>query len=120
MRIIVAGGRDFNSYEMLEKELKSIIDTNKNENIEIVSGGARGADTLGIKFAKENNIPIKFFPALWDQYGKSAGMIRNKQMAEYGDFLLAFWDGESHGTKNMIKTMKEMNKHGKVVIYELN
>ena len=71
-------------------------------------------------YAKENNIPIKFFPALWDQYGKSAGMIRNKQMAEYGDFLLAFWDGKSHGTKNMIKTMKEMNKHGKVVIYEIN
>ena len=110
MRIIVAGGRDFNSYEMLEKELKSIIDTNKDENIEIVSGCARGADTLGIKFAKENNIPIKFFPALWDQYDKSAGMIRNKQMAEYGDFLLAFWDGKSHGTRFVIEQAQKQGK----------
>lgn len=100
MKIIVAGGRDFNSYKLLKKELKSII--NNNQNIEIISGGAQGADSLGIQFAKENNIPVKIFPALWDVYGKSAGMIRNKQMAEYGDFLLAFWDGKSHGTMNMI------------------
>lgn len=120
MKIIVAGGRDFTSYELLEKELKSIINNNQDQSIEIISGGARGADSLGIRFAKENNIPIKIFPALWDTYGKSAGMIRNKQMAEYGDFLLAFWNGKSHGTMNMIQTMKKMNKHGKVVIYENN
>ena len=101
----------------MEKTLNSL---NLGPDDEIVSGDARGADTLGVEYGTRHGIPVIHFPAQWDTYGKAAGFIRNEEMAEYGDFLLAFWDGKSHGTKNMIKTMKEMNKHGKVVIYEIN
>lgn len=71
----------------------------------------RGADTLGERFAKENGYPIKYFPADWNKYGKAAGVIRNEEMAKYAaeyededdeGILVAFWDGKSRGTKNMI------------------
>lgn len=101
MKIIVAGGRDFNNGVIA----KQVLDTYSDIDI-IISGDARGADFLGIMYATEKNIPIKHFPAKWDEYGKAAGYIRNAEMAEYGDMLIAFWDGKSKGTMNMIKAMK--------------
>jgi len=68
----------------------------------VVSGTARGADKWGERYARRFNYIITKFPADWNKYGKSAGYIRNKQMAEYADHLIAFWDGESKGTKHMI------------------
>lgn len=97
-KYIIAGGRDFKCYEYLSEKCLEII----GEGSEIVSGGANGADYLGERFAKENGIVIKKFPANWNLHGKSAGPIRNKQMAEYADALICFWDGKSRGTKNMI------------------
>lgn len=78
--------------------------------IEVVSGDARGIDQFGIDWAVDNWIPYKTFPANWDKYGKSAGAIRNREMAEYADILFAFWDMKSPGTKHMISTMKLLNK----------
>ena len=100
MKIIVAGGRDFNDYELLKEKLNEIV--GDNSNIEIVSGMARGADLLGIKYANELGHPIKEFPAQWDKYGKSAGYRRNDEMAKYSDTCVCFWDGKSKGTKHMI------------------
>ena len=107
-RVIIAGSRNFDDYDLLRKKCGRLL---KMENVEIVSGHARGADTLGEKFAEENGIPLKVFPAQWDTYGKAAGPIRNRQMAEYAaqadcGFLVAFPKGESNGTRNMIRTAK--------------
>ena len=113
MKVIIAGTRTFNDYQLLcntIKELNISID-------EIVCGGARGADTLGEKYAKENNIPIKYFLAEWDKYGKRAGFIRNHQMGDYADYLIAFWDKKSKGTLDMINYMQHIGKHGKVIFY---
>ena len=113
MKVIIAGGRDFNNYDLLTQtmnELNIIIS-------EVVCGDARGADTLGAVWASANEIPVKHYPANWDTHGRSAGIIRNRQMAEYADFLVAFWDGKSHGTKNMIDTMQQIGKHGRVILY---
>lgn len=74
---------------------------------EIVCGKARGADAFGEWFALGNNLPVKNFPADWDKYGMFAGPLRNKQMAEYGEQLIVFWDGESRGTKSMIGEAKK-------------
>ena len=104
MKVIIAGGREFNNYELLREIWDGIIPTDS----EIVSGGARGTDKLGEQYAKEMGINLKIFPAEWNKHGKGAGHIRNKQMAEYGDTLIAFWDGESKGTKNMIETSKKL------------
>lgn len=70
---------------------------------EIVSGGARGADSLGERYAKENSIAIKRFTPDWDGLGKRAGFVRNQDMGNYADTVVAFWDGESSGTKHMIE-----------------
>jgi hypothetical protein len=100
MKIIIAGGRDFNDYNKL-CEVCDYMLSNQTE-IEIVSGVARGADSLGEKYAKEKGYSIKQFPAEWEKYKKAAGFKRNAEMAEYADCLIAFWDGKSKGTKHMI------------------
>jgi hypothetical protein len=97
--IIVAGSREFTDYPFLETELDKIL---IERPIEIVSGGARGVDRMGERYAKAKGYRVKLFPADWDHFGKSAGYRRNKQMAEYADGLVAFWDYESKGTKHMI------------------
>jgi len=77
---------------------------------EIVSGGAKGADTLAEQFAKENNLPVKIFKPDWAKYGRGAGPVRNKQIVEYADKVIAFWDGESKGTKSSIDLAEKSGK----------
>lgn len=107
-RIIIAGSRDFSDYELLSRKCAKISEL---ENPEIISGHARGADSLGERFAKEHNIPLKIIPADWEKYGKAAGPIRNRQMAEYAaetkGYLVAFPVGSSPGTRNMIETARK-------------
>lgn len=97
MKIIVAGGRDFSDYNLLSKTLDHL-----KKPFEVVCGEARGADGLGKRYAIEHNLTVHRFPADWNTHGKSAGYIRNKQMAEFADGLIAFWDGSSRGTRHMI------------------
>lgn len=101
-RVIIAGSRSFNDYKYL-KHCVDILLKNIHEEIVIVCGKARGADSLGERYAKENGYTVRYFPADWNRFGKSAGCIRNEEMAQNADALIAFWDGKSRGTKNMIK-----------------
>lgn len=115
IKLLIAGGREFDNYPLLSKYCDKI---REHYNIiEIISGTARGADRLGERYAMENNIPIKRFPADWN-IGKSAGYIRNKKMGEYCTNALIFWDCKSRGTKHMISIMKSLNKKFLVVEYE--
>ena len=100
MKVIIAGSRDFSDYHFLKQSCDNLL--SELEDVEIVSGGARGADKMGEFYSKERSLGLKIFPADWDKLGKSAGYIRNKQMAEYADMLIAFWDGQSKGTGHMI------------------
>ena len=115
MKVIIAGGRNFNDYEKVYKECGSTL--REQTYIEIVSGTARGADKLGERFAKENNYSLSSFPADWNKYGKSAGYKRNAQMADYADALIAFWDGKSKGTKHMIDLAKSANLKLKIIYF---
>lgn len=115
MKIIVAGSRDFNDYKLLSNTLHEY--TSYDPDCEIISGKARGADSLGEKWAKSMGVSVKEFPADSSKYGKSAGYIRNKQMAKYGDVLIAFWDGKSKGTKHMIGLANEHKLIVKVIKY---
>jgi hypothetical protein len=104
-RVIVAGGRDFDDYELLSVHLDKLLTfAAMKDNIQIVCGGARGADALGEKYAGERGYDIAYFNADWDNDGKSAGYKRNTLMAENADALVAFWDRKSKGTEHMIKT----------------
>lgn len=105
MKVIIAGSRTFFDYKML-CEYADFKLSNISDDIEIVSGGAAGADRLGEKYAKDHGYSLHVFPADWDRYGRQAGYIRNVQMAEYADALIAFWDGRSKGTKHMIEEAK--------------
>lgn len=103
-KVIIAGGRDFNDYLMMEAALDYALSKKIKDgyDIEIVSGDARGADSLGVQYANKRGFAVKHFPAEWDKFGKSAGYKRNAQMADYADALYAFWDGQSKGTAHMI------------------
>ena len=105
MKVIIAGGRDFNNYELLKEFCDNILNDNDHE---IVSGNAKGADKLGERYSTERNLKLTLFPADWNKYNKAAGMIRNIEMAEYGDMLIAFWDQKSRGTKNMMEGLREL------------
>lgn len=106
MKFIIAGGRDFTDYFVLEDTLKTF----KNQIDEVVSGDAIGADIYGARWATYNNIPVKHFPADWEHNGSQAGFIRNAEMGQYADAAICFWDGKSKGTKHMIQTMRFLHK----------
>ena len=111
-RVIVAGGRDFNDYVLLKQVCDQMLENKKQTHqITIVSGGARGADALAMQYARDpsNDFNLVIMNANWELHGKSAGFIRNTEMAEFSNALIAFWDSGSKGTKHMIDTAK--NKH---------
>jgi predicted Rossmann fold nucleotide-binding protein DprA/Smf involved in DNA uptake len=118
MKVIIAGGRDFSDYSLLKESCDQIL--SNLDNIEIVSGRAKGADSLGEEYALENGHNCKIFPADWDKYGKAAGYKRNSEMAEYAELLIAFWDGTSRGTEHMINIAEKKGLKIKIINYEKN
>ena len=91
--MIVAGERDFDNYEFLKERLdetfESLGDLDAHP-IEIISGMANGADTLGIKYAKEHKLTMVLYPANWDKYPRMAGILRNMNMLVTATHLVAF------------------------------
>ena len=119
-KLIIAGGRDFTDSKKMHAAIDQLANHGelKEYAVSIVTGMARGADMLGREFALAFNVKRYEFPADWNQYGKRAGFIRNKQMGDFADGLLAFWDGESRGTAHMIETMRALEKPVKIVLYK--
>jgi len=114
MRTIIAGGREVTEYAHIIRATQRCGWT----PAVVISGHARGVDKLGELWAERNKIPCEIFPANWDLYGNKAGPIRNNQMAEVADALIAIWDGKSRGTKHMIDTATK--KGLKVYVHLLN
>lgn len=104
MKVIIAGSREISNLKWIE----IAVEQSEFDITEVVSGGARGVDHLGETYARNNGIPIKQFIPDWDGLGKRAGYVRNKQMAEYADALIAIWDGESKGTGHMINIANDL------------
>lgn len=115
-KVVIAGGRDFGDLKRLTKVADNVLRNQKT--VEVVSGTARGADRLGEAYAYSRGFAVKRFPADWDTHGKSAGVIRNAEMAAYADAAIIFWDGQSRGTKNMIDQMEKIGKPYIVKKYE--
>jgi predicted Rossmann fold nucleotide-binding protein DprA/Smf involved in DNA uptake len=111
-RVGVVGSRDFNDYPLM----RSTLNTMKISHI--VSGGSRGADSLAEQYANEKKIPFTVYPARWELYGKSAGVIRNRLIVDNSDMIIAFWDGTSPGTRNTIEYARSVDK--KVIIIDMN
>lgn len=123
-RVIIAGGRDFDNLVRLTYVCRRLLHTailnhrDGKERLEIVSGTAKGTDFLGETFAKVHDLGLKRFPADWNRYGKRAGHLRNGEMAGYAEALIAFWDGESRGTADMIEQATAMGLEVKVIKYK--
>lgn len=113
MRTIIAGSRTFVDYELMKFHLQNY----RFPITSIISGCAKGADSLGEQYAIEKGIPLEKYPANWNKYGKSAGYRRNEQMADVADALIAFWDGESKGTKHMIDIAVSKKLKVKIINY---
>jgi len=111
MKIAIIGSRDFSNYDLLTKTLEHL----KPNITQVISGAARGADSLGEQWAKENQIDTLIFPANWGLYGKRAGFIRNEDIIKNCDCCIAFWDGKSKGTAHSISLCKKLNKSYEVV-----
>jgi len=123
MKIIIAGSRTITDknvvYSAFFYGLAKFVEQGCKlplHKLEIVSGCARGVDEIGEKLAYFLNIGLSLFPANWNKYGKKAGYLRNIEMANYADALIAVWDGKSRGTKMMIDIAKK--KGLKVYVYE--
>lgn len=112
MRVIIAGSRFITDYNLVVKAVKE----SGFEITEVVCGAANGVDSLGERYAKENGIKLSYFYADWKGLGKRAGHARNVQMGNYGEALIAVWDGESKGTKHMINYAKKK----KLLVYVKN
>ena len=113
VKLAIVGSRTFNNYSLLCEKVKEhfpIIDT-------IVSGGAKGADSLAERYAKENKIPIKVYRAQWELYGKRAGPKRNLQIVAEATHVIAFHDGFSSGTLHTIRTTEAANKPLTIIKY---
>lgn len=118
---LVVGSRTFNDYELMKKKLDKLLQNQKK--VVIVSGGARGADTLAVQYAKERGYSVKVFPAQWEKYGKRAGYVRNEQMHEYISKVerrgvVAFWDGQSHGTEHNFSMCRKYGNPLRKIIYK--
>ena len=110
IKVAIVGSRTFNSYDDVVTVLSEFISSNDVTVTEIVSGGAKGADALAERYAEIHNIPTKIYYADWKKFGRRAGPIRNVDIIKRCDVCVAFWDGESHGTKHDIDLCREQHK----------
>ena len=129
LRVIIAGSRDFDDFpKLMNSSIEILTGISKKrddlDRIRIISGTARGAGKLGEQYAKIAGYELSKFPADWDGLGKRAGYIRNAEMAKFavedGNYgvLIAFWDGQSRGTKHMIDLAKRYGLEVHVVNYK--
>ena len=115
-QVIIAGSRFFADYDKLAFLCDNFLRKNvMSRKITILSGGAQGSDTLGEQYAQAKGYGLKRFPADWEQYGKAAGPIRNRHMVAHADAVIAFWDGKSLGTKNVIKEATKKKLEVKII-----
>lgn len=123
MRLAIIGSRDFADYPLLCRTISSHWPDSYGHGerfpgvSEVVSGGAKGADTLGARWATENHVKLTVFKPDWEKHGKAAGFIRNEDIVAASDFVLAFWDGVSKGTANSLAIAKRLKKPTLIVYF---
>jgi hypothetical protein len=112
-RLAIIGSRSFNDYNLME----SVLSPFQSQLSLVVSGGAKGADLLGERWAKNNNIKTLIFYADWNRYGRSAGFKRNEDIINNADMVIAFWDGKSPGTKHSISLANKFKIPLRIINY---
>lgn len=124
MKLAIIGSRDFTDQDRADEVFKTHFcrwleftendhqthDHFESKASEIVSGGARGADSVGASIAKKWGLKLTEYMPDWEKYGKRAGFVRNEDIIKNADMVLAFWDGESRGTGNSLSIAKRLKK----------
>lgn len=116
--LIVCGSRNFHDYATLCAALDDYLSNFPERSVCLLSGGARGADSLAIRYARERGHACRIFPALWSRFGKAAGPRRNHWMLANADACFAFHDGESLGTAHMLRIARAKGIPSDVYYYE--
>lgn len=117
MKIAIIGSRTFKDFELLSRTVKLYCKANNILLKTIVSGGAKGADTLAERFAKENSLEMKIFHPEWELLGRNACSARNTQIVKFADIVFAFWDGKSPGTKDSITKAEKLGKEVIIIVF---
>jgi len=107
MKIIIAGSRNFEDGRLLYEKCDEILREIPKKEIHILLGDASGADYIGHRYAIDRQFSYTTFLADWNKFGIAAGPIRNKEMIKEADMLIAFWDGVSRGTRDVIRKAKK-------------
>lgn len=110
MNIAIVGSREYAKLDAVRQYVSKLPD-----DVVVISGGARGVDSVAEAAAKRRGLEVKIFPAFWGQYGKRAGFMRNKQIVAAADRVVAFWDGLSPGTLSTIQLATEAGKPVEVI-----
>lgn len=115
MKLIIAGSRSFADYRFLRDTLDRLTAKIDGRRLVILSGHAKGADRLGELWAYERRITYEVHRADWKKHGKAAGPKRNAAMLKDADAVIAFWDGKSPGTRDLLKQAEKAGIKVKVV-----
>jgi len=115
-RVVVCGSRSFADFALLRSKLDVLL-SRRLPDVVILSGGCRGADALGERYARLRNLPVERFPADWARLGRSAGWHRNEVMVKQADAVVVFWDGQSRGSASVISLAKILKKPLRVVFF---
>jgi hypothetical protein len=113
LKLAIIGSRGFDDAELLENTLEPY----RSRVSLVISGGAKGADSLGEEWAKAYNIPTKIYLPDWEKHGKGAGFIRNVEIIGACDVVIAFWDKKSKGTAHAMGLAKEVNKPVRIIYF---
>ena len=115
IKLLIAGSRGYTDYGEACRYINKCLESVSDSDIIVISGGARGADILGERYAAENGYKIEKHLPDWKRYGRSAGIIRNREMVIEADLVICFWDGESRGTRSTIEFSKRLGKKLRVI-----
>lgn len=115
IRITIGGYRKYDNYDVFCKNVDAYISETGADEITILSGHCSGVDMMAERYAAEKGYCLEVYPAEWDRYGLAAGPMRNQVMVVNSDMVIAFWNGTSKGTRNLIDTAKKLNKILRVV-----
>ena len=113
-KIMVCGSRTISDKKLIFSKLDDML--LMHPNMILISGGAKGVDSIGEEWAKSHRIFVEQYKPDWEKYGRGAGIVRNKIMVENSDFVIIFWDGVSKGTKSDIDFCKKLNKQYSLIL----
>ncbi|MBQ8524680.1 MAG: DUF2493 domain-containing protein [Clostridia bacterium] len=110
-KLLIAGSREYSAYDEAEKVIDTYLNKlTPNDTVIILSGACRGADRIGERYAEEHGYEVRRYPADWKRYGRGAGPVRNRLMADEADYIICFWNGKSRGSRSLIEYAEKLGK----------